>query len=177
MPGECDVPLKKNGWFCTDNGAYWTMDYLIDMYDRSVGRNCNLLLNAAPQPDGLIADNEMKIYEEFGRRIKARHSNRLAATEGEGERIELSLPKDGGPVNQVVIMERIERGERVRDFTLEAQSGDGGWREIYKGSCIGHKHIVRFDKVETSRLRLSVAKSAATPLIRYVSAYCNGQEK
>lgn len=173
MPGECDVPLKKNGWFCTDNGAYWTMDYLIDMYDRSVGRNCNLLLNAAPQPDGLIADNEMKIYEEFGRRIKARHSNRLAATEGEGERIELSLPKDGGPVNQVVIMERIERGERVRDFTLEAQSGDGGWREIYKGSCIGHKHIVRFDKVETSRLRLSVAKSAATPLIRDFSAYCN----
>ena len=87
--------------------------------------------------------------------------------------MELAIPKDKGPVNQVILMERIERGERVREFALEAQSGDGGWREIYKGSCIGHKHIVRFDKIAASRLRLSVSKSAATPLIRDFSAYCN----
>lgn len=30
-----------------------------------------------------------------------------------------------------------------------------------------------FDKIEASRLRLSVSKSAATPLIRDFSAYCN----
>ena len=175
MPGECDVPLGRGKWLCTNHPKrpYWTMDYLVNMYDRSVGRNCNLLLNAAPRQDGLVAEEEMKIYAEFGRRIKQRYSNMLAKTEGEGERVELALPKDGGPVNQVVLMERIERGERVREFTLEAKSGDGEWREIYQGSCIGHKHIVRFDKTEASRLRLSIAKSAAKPLIRDFSAYCN----
>ena len=175
MPGECDVPLGDGKWFCTmrQSQPYWTMDYLVNMYDRSVGRNCNLLLNAAPQPDGHIAENEMKIYAEFGRLIKGRYANKICATEGEGNRVELAIPKDKGPVNQVILMERIERGERVREFALEAQSGDGGWREIYKGSCIGHKHIVRFDKIAASRLRLSVSKSAATPLIRDFSAYCN----
>ena len=70
-------------------------------------------------------------------------------------------------------MERISRGERVREFSLEAKESSGAWREIYKGSCIGHKHIVRFDRLRTDALRLNVAKAAATPLIRDFSAYCN----
>ncbi len=174
MPGECDVPLGCGKWLCTDHPErpYWTMDQLMNMYDRSVGRNCNLILNAAPRQDGLVADEEMNIYAEFGRRIKARYANRLAKTEGTGERIDLEIPKDGGPVNQVVLMERIERGERIRKFEIEALSG-GQWKKIYAGSCVGHKHIVRFDKIAAERLRLSVTASAATPLIRDFSAYCN----
>ena len=173
IPGECDVPLGHNRWFCYNSGPNWTMDYLVNMYDRSVGRNCNLLLNAAPQPNGLIAENEMKIYAEFGRRIKQRYSNKLCGTEGEGENLELAVPKDAGPVNQITLAERIEFGERVREFTLEAKSGNGNWREIYKGSCIGHKHIVRFDRITASRLRLAVSKYAAKPLLHDFSAYCN----
>ncbi len=172
MPGECDVPLGPCKWLCTSKGRYWTMDELVNMYDCSVGRNCNLILNAAPLQSGLVADEEMKIYAEFGRRIKARYSNRLAKTEGTGERIDLEIPKGGGPVNQVVLMERIEHGERIRKFDIEALSG-GQWKKVYAGSCVGHKHIVRFDKIAAERLRLSVTASAATPLIRDFSAYCN----
>jgi alpha-L-fucosidase len=170
MPGECDVPLKVNGWFCTDRGRYWTLDELMTMYDCSVGRNCNLILNAAPQRDGLIAENEMKLYAAFGRRIRDRYANKLGAVAGEGDRIELAVPADAGAVNQVVLMERIERGERVRAFTLEA-SVDGRWRPIYTGSCIGHKHLVRFDPIRTARLRLCVTRAAAVPLIREFAAY------
>ena len=170
IPGECDVPLGRNRWFCYNGGPNWTMDYLVNMYDRSVGRNCNLLLNAAPQPDGLILESEMKIYAEFGRRIKGRYANRLAAAEGDGDRLELAIPKDSGPVNQVILAERIERGERIRKFDLEALVGTE-WKKLYSGMCVGHKHIVRFDKVAASRLRLSVTSSAAKPLIRDFSAY------
>lgn len=80
------------------------------------------------------------------------------------------MPEDSGPVDQVVLMERIERGERVRDFALDALVG-GEWREIYRGSCIGHKHIARLDGIAASRLRLRVRGSSATPLIRDFSAY------
>ena len=174
IPGECDVPLGRGKWLCTDHPKrpYWTMDYLVNMYDRSVGRNCNLLLNAAPRQDGLITDAEMKIYAEFGRRIKARYANRLCATEGEGESVELAVPKDSGPVNQVVLMERIEHGERIRKFALEALVADK-WQKLYEGTCVGHKHIVRIDKTDASCLRLSVQSSVAKPLIRDFSAYCN----
>ena len=174
MPGECDVPLGPGKWLCTDHPRkpYWTMDYLMNMYDRSVGRNCNLLLNAAPQPDGLILESEMKIYAEFGWRINGRYANRLAAAEGEGDCLELVIPKDSGPVNQVILAERIEQGERIRKFDLEALVG-AEWKKLYSGTCVGHKHIVRFEKVAASRLRLSVTASAAKPLIRDFSAYCN----
>lgn len=170
MPGECDVPLKERGWFCTDKRRYWTMDELMNIYFSSVGRNCNLLLNAAPQPDGLVAEEEMSIYKEFGARINALYANRLCATEGEGWRLELVVPEDSGPVNQVVLMERIEHGERVREFALDAETS-GRWREIYKGSCIGHKHIARFADVAARRLRLRVDNAAAMPLIGDFSAY------
>ena len=171
-PGECDVPLGPGKWLCTSRGRYWTMDELVNMYDCSVGRNCNLILNAAPRQDGLIAENEMKMYAEFGRRIKARNSNRLAATAGEGERIELPIPKDAGAVNQVVLMEKIERGERVRAFSVEALSG-GAWRQVADGSCIGHKRILRFAETPAERLRLVVSASAGRPVIRDFSAYRN----
>ncbi len=174
MPGECDVPLRPGGWLCKDHPErpYWTMEQLMEKYDCSVGRNCNLILNAAPMPDGLVKEEEMKIYAEFGRRIKGRYANKLAATEGEGEKVELAIPSGAGPVNQAILMERIERGERVREFTLEALCA-GKWQEIYKGSCIGHKHIVRFRETPAERLRLVVAKAAAKPLIRDFSAYRN----
>ena len=172
-PGECDVPLGPGKWMCTcTKDRYWTMDELMRIYDCSVGRNCNLLLNAAPQPDGLILESEMKTYAEFGRRIKGRYANRLAAAEGEGDRLELAIPKDSGPVNQVILAERIEQGERIRKFDLEALVA-AEWKKLYSGTCVGHKHIVRFDKAAASRLRLSVTASAAKPLIRDFSAYCN----
>jgi alpha-L-fucosidase len=174
MPGECDVPLGRGKWLCTNHPErpYWTMDYLVDMYTRSVGRNCNLLLNAAPRQDGLVAEEEMKIYAEFGRRIKGRYANRLGETAGEGMRLDLALAKDAGPVNQVVVAERIEDGERVRKFTVEALTGET-WRTLYTGSCIGHKHLIRFEKTRAARLRLSVQSAAATPRIREFSAFCN----
>jgi alpha-L-fucosidase len=172
MPGECDVPLKVGGWMCTDKGRYWRMDELMNMYDCSVGRNCNLILNAAPQPDGLIAEHEMKMYAEFGKRIKARYSNKLCAVNGEGDTFELAVPKDKGPVNQIVLMEQIKHGERVRKFSLEAKVA-GEWKKVYSGSCIGHKHIVRFADVAAEKIKLTITSSAATPLIRDFSAYRN----
>ena len=172
MPGECDVPLIKDGWFCTDKGRYWTMDELMNMYDSSVGHNCNLLLNAAPQADGLIKEEEMKMYAEFGRRIQGRYANRLCSTEGEGALIEMTVPNDSGPVNQVVLMERIERGERVREFEVEAFVGDE-WRQVCNGYSIGHKYIARFADVNASRLRLTVTKYAGEPQLRDFSAYHN----
>jgi alpha-L-fucosidase len=174
IPGECDVPLAPGRWFCHEwpRNKNWSMEYLINMYDRSVGRNCNLLLNAAPRPDGLIAEDEMKIYAEYGKRIKARYSNMLSSAQGEGMKIELDIPKDKGPVNQVILSEKIEFGERVRKFNIEALV-EGEWKKIYSGSCIGHKHIVRFNKTPAQRLRLSIIQAVSKPLINCFSSYCN----
>jgi hypothetical protein len=81
----------------------------------------------------------------------------------------LELPENQ-TVNQVVIMEDIAQGERVREFILEGKTADG-WQEIIKGSCIGHKFIHRFNSAEMSALRLKISESVGTPQIKDITAY------
>jgi alpha-L-fucosidase len=52
------VPLPGHEWFWTPNQRtdIEPLPRLLDMYYRPVGRNCNLLLNATPGPDGLIPE-------------------------------------------------------------------------------------------------------------------------
>ena len=169
-PGECDVPLKPGCWFSTDRGRYWTPDELMTMYLHSVGRNCNLLLNCAPMPDGSVSEEDMKRYAAFGKAIRARYAHPLGRAEGDGATIELPLAKDAGPAGQVVLAERLQYGERVREFGIEAFDG-GKWTKVYSGSCIGHKHIACFPPVRAARLRLSVGKAAGRPAIREFSAW------
>ena len=48
---------------------------------------------------------------------------------------------------------------------------DGGWREIGKGTTIGHKKLDRIDPVTTDRVRLTILKSRARPLIQTFGLY------
>ena len=64
LPGECDVPLPGHEWFWTPNQRtdIEPLPRLLDIYYRSVGRNCNVLLNATPGPDGLIPEANLRHY-------------------------------------------------------------------------------------------------------------------
>ena len=55
----------------------------------------------------------MRHYAEFGREIRRRFETPLGETSGEGEVVELKLPRIQR-VHHVVCMEDIKRGERVR---------------------------------------------------------------
>lgn len=66
MPGECDVSIRP-GWFYhgTEDDKVKTLDELIDLYFKSVGRNGVLLLNIPPDKRGLIHENDEKILYAF----------------------------------------------------------------------------------------------------------------
>ena len=53
MPGECDVPVRKDswGWQPGQEKLLHSVNKLMNMYTQSVGRNCNLLLNSNPDRD------------------------------------------------------------------------------------------------------------------------------
>lgn len=61
-------------------------------------------------------------------------------------------------------MENIAKGERVRKFVLEGKTNKG-WEPIFEGSCIGHKFIHCFDKMEVSAIRLIISESKGKPQI------------
>ena len=142
IPGECDVPVRNHDWFWKPGreDRLYSVEHLVDMYYRSVGRNCNLLLNANPNPDGLIPEGDFQRYVEFGKEIKRRFGKQQAATDGTGNIIELAFDKPTS-VNHVIVMEDIAAGERVRAYKVEGLLGSGQWKVLCDGVSIGHTRI------------------------------------
>ncbi len=167
---ECDARIRASWMFRADNvHTLKSVDYLMDMYYRSVGHGAVLLLNHTPDSTGLIPDTDVKRAKEFGDEIRRRFDNSLAETTGCGDIVELSLAEPT-TVDHVVTMEDILHGERVREYVIEGFAGDA-WRKLAEGISIGHKKIDSFEPIKVSKLRVRVVKSAATPLIRRLAVY------
>lgn len=171
VPAECDVPIRKLHWFWhpDDEASLRSLEEVLDIYYRSVGHGATLLLNISPDNRGLLPEVDVKRVIEFGDEIRRRFGQPVGQTSGEGTELLLKLEYIQ-PVNHVIIMEDIAHGERVREYVLEAFS-HGEWKELVRGSAIGHKKIDRFDTVETDQLRVRILSSVEQPLIRNLAAY------
>jgi alpha-L-fucosidase len=79
IPGEADVSIRP-GWFYspkTDDEVK-TLTELSTIYNSSVGRNANLLLNVPVDRKGLIHPNDSTRLVAFGKLIKDSFKNNLA---------------------------------------------------------------------------------------------------
>ena len=146
-----------------------TLDQLIEVYYRSVGRGAQLLLNIPPNRRGHMADADFPRAKEFGDEIRRRFGTSVAETRGNGERLGLKLDA-AQRVDHVILEEDLRYGQRVRGFRLEGQSG-GKWSELYAGSSIGHKRIVPVAAGEFGALRLVVTESVGEARIRRLAAF------
>ncbi len=174
MPLEVDVTLKDHNWFWspTNSKNLRNLDQLMDIYYKSVGRGGLLLLNASPDTTGLIPQEDMRLYKQFGDEINRRFGNCIASTSGNGESLELNLDKVT-KVDHIVIQEDIVFGERVREFMIEGKINDQ-WIELAKGISIGYKHIERFNAVDVSAVRVRFTKFSYPPVIKSLSVYFVG---
>lgn len=171
VPAECDVPIRKLHWFWhpDDEASLRSLEEVLDIYYRSVGHGATLLLNISPDNRGLLPEVDVERVIEFGDEIRRRFGQPVGQTSGEGTGLLLKLEHIQS-VNHIIIMEDIAHGERVREYVLEAYS-QGEWKELVRGSAIGHKKIDRFDTVETDQLRVRILSSVEKPLIRNLAAY------
>ena len=64
IPGECNTSIRP-GWFWHPDEAPKSLETLMDVYFGSVGRNCVLLLNIPPNPDGLFSEEDVARLYEF----------------------------------------------------------------------------------------------------------------
>ena len=171
-PGECDVPLPGHGW-CWEprqNKNIKPLGRLMDIYYRSVGRNCNLLLNATPNRAGLIPEANLKHYADFGKEINRRFGKSVAETKGEGDLVELTLKKPT-KIDHVIIMENIAHGERIRAYQVEGLVPSNKWQKLCDGVSVGHKRIQKFTATEVAKVRLRATKTAAAPKIRRLAVF------
>jgi alpha-L-fucosidase len=170
LPNECDARIRNTWFWRTDNAhTLKSVEQLMEMYHRSVGRGAVLLLNQTPDTTGLIPEADFRRGAEFGAEIKRRFGESIAETSGKGDVVELSL---GGPttIDHVITMEDIRHGERVREYVVESLDGET-WKPICQGTAIGHKKIDRFVPVTVSHVRLRVLSAVGEPLIRSLAVY------
>jgi alpha-L-fucosidase len=171
VPAECPVPIRGNHWFWhpDDDTPVRSVEELIGLYEQSVGHGATLLLNVAPDNRGLIPEEEAKRVADFGAELKRRYGHPLGRSGG-GSCTVVELPR-AVSVKRLVLMEEIERGERVRAYAAEAWF-DGEWVFIAGGSAIGHKKIDTLPvPVHAERFRLSVLASEGEPYIRSFELY------
>ncbi len=77
VAGECDVSIRK-GWFYHADQAPKTVEELLDIYFKSVGRNSVLLLNVPPNRMGLFDNRDIKALQAFRERLNAIFTSNLA---------------------------------------------------------------------------------------------------
>ena len=78
VPAECDVSIRP-GWFWHASEVPKSARTLLDIYYKSVGRNCLLLLNVPPNSSGLISAEDIEVLQEFTKLRESIFSTNIAA--------------------------------------------------------------------------------------------------
>ena len=100
----------------------------------------------------------------------AAHDSVLSAS------VEFALDKPT-KINRMMLQEYIPLGQRVKAFTVEYDK-DGAWLPVKlneETTTIGYKRLLRFETVETAKLRVSITDSRACPTLNNVEAYYAGE--
>lgn len=80
MPAECDVSLRP-GWFFHEREAPKSVDELLEIHERSIGRGAGLLLNVPADRRGRIADVDVARLREWRTTLDALYGDDLARAE------------------------------------------------------------------------------------------------
>jgi alpha-L-fucosidase len=163
-PAECDARLEST-WFWHPHQPPKSLAALTTMYDTSIGRNCQLILDTPPDKSGRLDAADVARLGEFGAWIRRHATDDLAA----GQRA-LRTADDSyvftlaRPVRfqTVGFAEDIARGQRVEAFDVALDAGDGTWRPLVVGQTIGYKRLLPLDGPHSAtRVRLHVRAQRA----------------
>jgi len=184
VPPECDVSIRP-GWFyrSSEDARVKSASDLVTLYEGSVGRNCQLLLNVPPDPRGLIADVDVQSIAGMRRLLDERYRENLARDAADigplidgsletfqaGSELTLSLPR-AVRFDRVVLQEPIAQGQRIAKARIEAAI-DGDWTTLAELTTVGYKRIVSMTPITADRVRVTVLDSRAPPLIAEVGLY------
>lgn len=201
LPAECDVSIRPGWYYhASEDHQVKTLTQLLDIYYSSIGRNSNLLLNIPVDSRGLIHPKDsiqlMRLKEQIDKDFaedlaltatvevsSSRGRTYQAATINDGDAesywasgqdvdsatVVLNF-KEPIAFNRIALEEYIRLGQRVSGFTVEAMV-DGQWQVIDEQTTIGNKRILRFNTVNSSKVRVRITASKGEILLANISLY------
>ena len=175
-PAEVDVSIRR-GWFYSPktNHTVKSPKKLFDIYIRSVGNNCTLLLNVPPGDDGRIHLKEAAALRSLGKKISELYSKpvivqkfgMLKETDGVLDFTFNSEKK----LKYAVLKEDIRYSQRVEKFDIYLKKSNGRYVRAYSGTIIGSLKIVRLRGKKCAGARVVIRQSRSTPVIKEIGFY------
>ena len=201
VPAEVDVSIRPGWFYHqSQDSLVRSPENLMEIYYSSIGRNCNLILSIPPDRRGLLHDNDVKALMDFKELLEKEFETDLAfgknvavsASRGKGYKGKNVTDSDADTywatddlvetgdiiidlgseteVNRIIIQEYIKLGQRVQEFSVSALV-NGEWEFLIDGTTIGNKVIRKFPVTKTSKIKVTIIKSKACPLISDIELY------
>ncbi len=180
LPAECDLKLRTTWFDCEANeDTIKSVSELVGIYEYSVGRGANMLLNIGPDRRGLVPEQDAARAKAFGDELRRRYGTPLGFTGAEQNGQRWSIRLDNEPwesstlVDTVVIEEDITEGQAVREFCILADLPC--YHKpicVYRGKTVGHKAICRFPVFRTAKITVEVLQAEGEARLSSVKAYC-----
>ncbi|MEG1147662.1 MAG: alpha-L-fucosidase [Niameybacter sp.] len=171
----------RPGWFYhkAEDSKVKSLKHMMQIYYDSVGGNAQLLLNLPPTPEGLIHTKDVSRLKEVGEVIQKTFENnvleesvQVITNENGIQNITFTL-EETFAFNTLMLQEDIREGQRVEEFVVEIED-NGEWKEIYKGSTIGYKKLIKIEEdrvITTKKMRIRITQSRAIPVIYKIGAF------
>jgi alpha-L-fucosidase len=192
IPAETDVSIRP-GWFWheKENSRVRTPQNLVNLYYKSVGRNSLLLLNIPPNNQGLFEESDVASIKTFRRILDETFKNNLATGMVTRKLTDHSLKtyvpiqvnkeliiafKKPVKIDRALLQENIANGQVIEGGKLEYWNGSR-WQTIAQFSTVGHKRLIRFDEVQTQRVRLTISKAKANVQLAEIGFYKSSPEE
>ena len=170
-PAEADTSIRP-GWFHHpgEDDRVRTVDRLVDLYFRSVGRNSKLLLNVPPTRDGMLHETDVSRLMGFADRRRTLFAEDVAA----GRKVQwrktgtttASLEIDLGRPQSFSIArleEPIEKGQMVARYALQGAGEDRTYRQLSRGTTIGYARLDRVTAADMRYVRVEIEEAVAPP--------------
>lgn len=157
LPYECDCKIRRKSWFYRSEDEVYLRDTddLMALYEYSVGRGGNLLLNIGPDPSGLLPEKDSEVFVNFGKNLKKRFSKPIECEiRNEGDEVFIELNEEQ-EVSCVVLEEDLTDGESITEF--EILRATPVYVSLYCGKNVGHKRICTFPKTYGDKFKIKVS--------------------
>lgn len=186
-PAECDTTLQTDDrWFWGEDQPLRSVGEMIDVYHQTVGRNCLLELDLAPDRSGLIPARHAARYKELGDFIRSCYGHPITqqvfnTTIDNGVALTFDYPTS---IDRIVLMEDQANGQVIRAYAIyakivdaEEENGtlDVPWSLVSSGSSVGHKRIdLLQEAITVTDIIVNATKYVDSPKWRSVTTYLCG---
>lgn len=173
LPAECDCRMRLENWFYSENDTdtVKSLDELMGLYEYSVGRGANLLINIGPDRRGRLPEEDKRAILAFGEKIREISGGFIPCRSVE-EKGRLTLECELQLVNFAVLSEEITETE-IESFEIKVHPFPyGAPITVYRGTTVGHKAICRFPAIKTKKIEIIFDKNKKiTANIKYIKQY------